>query len=203
MLRLPPLDLSSGRTKTETRISGGWRSWLAHQHDTLGVTGSSPVPPIVGNPMPDRNLPIPATRSGATLGKRGQLTVFRLEATQCPRNPASAFHRIDFTKAAVAPSSRRMAVTSFSASMVRGKANSATPGSSLSGSPRQSVVTCAGELTVVEVARGPLPTPKASVKSRMVHQAPKRGITRMRFARSSICMATARLRISIRCLSRH
>ena len=27
-------------------IPGGWRSWLAHQHDTLGVTGSSPVPPI-------------------------------------------------------------------------------------------------------------------------------------------------------------
>ena len=25
---------------------GDWRSWLAHQHDTLGVTGSSPVSPI-------------------------------------------------------------------------------------------------------------------------------------------------------------
>jgi outer membrane protein OmpA-like peptidoglycan-associated protein len=26
--------------------SGDWRSWLAHQYDTLGVTGSSPVSPI-------------------------------------------------------------------------------------------------------------------------------------------------------------
>src|SRR4051812_50193518 len=27
--------------------SGDWRSWLARQHDTLEVTGSSPVSPIV------------------------------------------------------------------------------------------------------------------------------------------------------------
>src|SRR5437660_10368761 len=40
------LTCRTARLKLMKRITGGWRSWLAHQHDTLGVTGSSPVPPI-------------------------------------------------------------------------------------------------------------------------------------------------------------
>jgi hypothetical protein len=36
--------------------TGGWRSWLAHQHDTLGVTGSSPVPPIFDKSADRRKL---------------------------------------------------------------------------------------------------------------------------------------------------
>jgi hypothetical protein len=29
------------------KIEGDWRSWLARQHDTLEVTGSSPVSPML------------------------------------------------------------------------------------------------------------------------------------------------------------
>src|SRR3954469_15345655 len=41
---------------------GDWRSWLAHQHDTLGVTGSSPVSPTQSRALSD--LPFTVYRAG-------------------------------------------------------------------------------------------------------------------------------------------
>ncbi|MDB5333154.1 MAG: hypothetical protein JWP03_4305 [Phycisphaerales bacterium] len=69
------LPLTEARTETSgcfpaTDFPGGWRSWLAHQHDTLGVTGSSPVPPNEPNSRRTRRTRNPP-RLGARLSEAG------------------------------------------------------------------------------------------------------------------------------------
>src|ERR1700690_4556809 len=55
-------------------ITGDWRSWLARQHDTLEVTGSSPVSPICcksRRTQGKRTLPRKALKTLHIHAKRG------------------------------------------------------------------------------------------------------------------------------------